>query len=326
MNFTNASSSHGIQLHHETVLRSIVFITVSSCLCLVTCSLTILLMVVIIRQKSLFSGAKMLILHQLVVELQMTVIHWPVHIIAYAVSQNDYYFSTTFCRHYLIAYMTTMTAGLWGLLILACHRLLAIASPYNFSHWDRLSINVVLIITPWFIGFFDYLYFYLGGDGGFGPMAPFGICTFLQRGVSFAIANTFSTYLPLGLAGLMYILLFLKAVAINRKRQIWNSSGSLSAELVQNFRRRIRLARLLFAMTVIHTLCFASIPLLQSFFMAAYKSDPMTQLWVRQFFCLGYLSTPVMFFALNKECWEGAKRIFLQQPPLTPTDTSVKKV
>ncbi|XP_055342056.1 uncharacterized protein LOC129590724 [Paramacrobiotus metropolitanus] len=283
-------------------------------------------MVVIIRQRSLFSGAKLLILHQLFVESQLTVIHWPVYILEFALSQHSYHFSTGFCQHYNMAYMTTMTAGLWGLPVLAGNRFLAVASPHNYSHWNRLSINVVLIMIPWFIGFFDHLHFYVGGDGGFGPTSPFGICSFQRPAISFAIANIFSTYLPLGLAGLMYILLFLKAVAINRKRQIWNSSGSLSAELVQNFRRRIRLARLLFAMTVVHTVCFASIPVLQSFFAAAYNRDPMTRVWVRQFFCLGYLSTPVMFFALNKECWEGAKRIFIKPPPSTTTVASADKV
>ncbi|XP_055340859.1 somatostatin receptor type 5-like [Paramacrobiotus metropolitanus] len=282
-NFSISNSTNTIELLYESAIRRNVFLIIASILCGITCILTTLLIIVFIRQRS--QGPKLLILHQLLTEAQLTMLHWPLYNLAFLLSQYGYYFPTVFCRYYLLLYMTNLTAGLWGLFILALNRLIAIGKPHFYERWNSPPVNIAMIAGCWLIGLCSYLYFFLGGEGGLAPVAPFGLCNFVQPGLRLVIANIFGSYLPLLLTTVIYIPLLCK-----RRQRVAEATTAVVGE---SQRKKQKLTRMLFGMAVVHVVCFSSVPVLNSFFPGFYSRDPMARVWMRQVFCLGYLSTPI---------------------------------
>ncbi|XP_055351846.1 uncharacterized protein LOC129598121 [Paramacrobiotus metropolitanus] len=127
------------------------------------------------------------------------------------------------------------------------------------------------------------------------------------------VCNVFGTYLPLILACVVYV-----PTLCRRRHRI---TTGISPVVTKSYRTKQRLTVMLFVLTLVHAICFASVPIMNSFFPELYIKDPMARLWWRQFLSLGYLSTPVLFFAVNRGFRKGITGIFLRKLRLNSVAT-----
>ncbi|XP_055331242.1 uncharacterized protein LOC129583471 [Paramacrobiotus metropolitanus] len=293
---------------YQTTGQFEAFFGVSTTVCTVTILFYLLLIMILARKTNLLSGSSFLIIHQLTMEIQIIGIHFPIYIggLHQAIYRKVRY-TDEFCRHYMYAFMITVTAVQWGFFSLALNRFVAIHSPHNYKKWIAKKVLCAMGAGSWIIGIACYMYFYLGNEGSFVALVPYGECDFGHAGGPvFGIMAVISTYLPLFLTGVLYITLFVKVYLIGRNRQVATDKTQKDDVRLKAFKKRVRLARLLFTTTIVHTICFATIPVMYTA-MPEKMQDQVIREWVRLAYFCAYVSTPVLYFTMNADAWNGLK-------------------
>ncbi|XP_055348010.1 uncharacterized protein LOC129595124 [Paramacrobiotus metropolitanus] len=288
-----------------------VFYGVNLFCCITACSLYILLVAVLIRQSGHFTGSRLLILHQLIIEILMVAIHWPIWIatVAEGQQQRGVVRSLSFCQHYFFFYIINLTAVHYGLLGMALNRFVAIVFPHHYRTLSSKHMVLILIVFSWAMGFFCDFYVYLGAEGGFFPHPPYGVCNFNHPGGMYALVTVFRTYLPLSLTGLLYLTLFTKITVVwYRQKKVIAERNQADDPKMRAFKRRALLARVLFVMTVIHCVSFNAVPFVMTVMPWLFASQ-LSRQWVRFIFFSGFLSPPLVFFAMNQDCRRGVRKL-----------------
>ncbi|XP_055335714.1 alpha-1A adrenergic receptor-like [Paramacrobiotus metropolitanus] len=271
--------------------------------------------------------SRILILHQLITESQITLFYWPVNYVLLPVLHPSFVTITDkFCHHFQYGFAVTLGATWYGLAVLALNRFVAVVWPFKYQYWITKPLIAIQMIIPWAMGIVVVIRFYLM-KGGFPFSAKSRICDIKTDDEAFQITSVFGLFLPLLLSCVFYVGLFI-GFRINRKRQtvglIPQASGSISdhksrttmhsnAVVVENFRkskRRLNLAKGLFVVSVIHLVGFASDPVFLAAVPEGQDRYPYVRQWILLLFYVGYLSTPVIITITNQDAKALARKIF----------------
>lgn len=129
-------------------------------------SLFSMLLSALLIQGQLKSGSGLLILHQVLAEGQMAIVHFFLFLLVTYKSQTSFYVNDSFCHHYYSSYMITVAACQYGIMILALNRFVALFFPSAYKSWTRTWVLGIMVASSWFYGIICHIYFYFGRAGG----------------------------------------------------------------------------------------------------------------------------------------------------------------
>ncbi|XP_055344109.1 uncharacterized protein LOC129592160 [Paramacrobiotus metropolitanus] len=305
-NGQNISSSSQFHPRNWSILQA--FCGVSGTLLVILAALSILTILTMLHRRSTLSGSRILLFHQITIETQMTLFYWPVNSLVLQFIYTKYSATANrFCQHFTYGFMITLTAIWWGLFFIALNRFIAVARPHSYARWITRPALAVQILVPWIIGIACMMYHYVGGDGGFLFVESTRACH-VPQGTGLNVASIFYSYLPLVLIWLLYITTFLVVWRNNRQRK---AQVTAHGEAVRSapVARRVTLAKMLFAVSVVHTVCFITIPILYSIMPDVPRRYPIVRQWTNLVTYIGYLSTPISVFIMNKDYQDSAKEL-----------------
>ncbi|XP_055354766.1 alpha-1A adrenergic receptor-like [Paramacrobiotus metropolitanus] len=289
----------------------VTYMTVSSFSCLFTIVVYLLLTTLTFWRRFYLTGSRFLLVHQFLAELLMVGVHWPLLLLQMLLARHGIFTSNKFCRHFFFFYVVNMMAALWGLCALSFNRFIAIVYPHLYARFTRRRFLLAQVVSFWILGIAIHLPFYVDGSG-FVAESPWTLCNFArQGGLMFDIAATLRVHLPLAVAGVMHVIVLCQVAA--SRRQIHRSAADAAASAPGSaaYRKRVMLAKMLFANWIVHCMCFATLPMLKSVLPLWVFRQMMTLPWLRDVFYAGYLSTPVLFYAMNKECREVVNSVLM---------------
>ncbi|XP_055355230.1 olfactory receptor 4K2-like [Paramacrobiotus metropolitanus] len=294
------------------------YLGVSSVACLTTVVLYLLLITMTFRRHRSSSGSHFLLCHQFLAEFLMVSVHWPLLLVQILLAHRRLFASDGFCRHYMFPYMISLTATLWGLFALSFNRFIAIIFPHAYPRFTRQRFLLAQLVACWLLGIFVHLPFYVDtGDNRFVAEPPLGLCNFAHQGEVFVIGSVLRVYLPLALTGVTHIIVLSRVAVTSLHRNGVDATAPAPAKVSVAYRKRVLLTKMLFANWIVHCLCFASVPFFLSVLPGWVFHEMLTLQWLRGVFFLGYLSTPVLFYAMNEELREAAKRLLMRKRPGT---------
>ncbi|XP_055340864.1 D(2) dopamine receptor A-like [Paramacrobiotus metropolitanus] len=237
--------------------------------------LFILLLLVIIRGRFYHTGCGALILHQVLVEMSMVVIHIPLNILNIH-SGHRGFFTPRDCAGIHFTFITTMMVTNWAQLALALNRFVATLYPHKYHLWVTKMALAAQVAIIWCVGLLLTAPQLFGVDGTYGLDQPWNNCAFLMRnaGPYTKIGGTMGVYLPTALLMALYLTIFIRLQCFSR-------------QVVQNNQNILGL---------LHTAIYE-------------KSVTGLQLWLRTVYLCGYIMTPVFFFSLNKDYQNGLLEI-----------------
>ncbi|XP_055335944.1 uncharacterized protein LOC129586646 [Paramacrobiotus metropolitanus] len=270
------------------------------------------------------TSSRILILHQVIIEMQITSFYWPVNVVLLPLIHLNYVTVTsTFCLHFYYGYVITLQASWYGLLMLAINRFVAVVRPFSYRHWITRPVITMQLIIPWCIGIALSLRNRIT-DGGFFFSEKTRTC-FVRTGPGFQISSIFGAYLPLALTCAMYIALFVGVSVNNRAQNVsiqpsgdsgTTATPSLRTAVASNNpgrikrnERRINSAKGLCALSVIHFVGFATSPIILSIIPDAQARYPVAWQWIMLAYYLGYLSTPIIIAFTNDDAPKIGRRV-----------------
>ncbi|XP_055354768.1 somatostatin receptor type 1-like [Paramacrobiotus metropolitanus] len=306
--FTNHSAVVHDNAHFAT------YVTVSSLACLFTIVVYLLLISLTFRRRFSLSGPRFLLAHQFLAEMLMVGVHWPLLLLQLLLARHGIFTSNTFCRHFYFFYEINMMAAIWGLCALSFNRFIAIVYPHLYPRFTRQRFLRAQILAFWILGIAVHLPFYLRTNG-FVAEPPWTLCNYARQGsLMFDLAATLRVHLPLALAGVMHVVVLWQVAASRRHANRTTADAAALPPASGAYRKRVQLAKMLFANWIVHCVCFSTLPMLKSVLPLWMLQQTMTLPWLRGLLYSGYLSTPVLFYAMNRECREAFNSVLMCKP------------
>ncbi|OQV16762.1 hypothetical protein BV898_09119 [Hypsibius exemplaris] len=266
--------------------------------------LLVLLLLTSFRRRELRSGARVLIIHLMVMQLLICSVLSPVQTIATYETLLAHHIRLD-CPPLQLLQIGTMYAENWASTLLAVNRYVAVVIPHHYQRMLTKQVLTLMITLPWLmgIGITAPLLFGIGGLFVWAPEA--GICYPRSTGGPYGtVLVAVGAYTPLVLIGVCYMTLFVRIGVGRRSNMIglaWTASGGVANVRTRKARRRqISMTNMLVVMFLWHCLCFLPSPILSTTFPQVFTGNFMLQLWVTKTLVIcGYAVSPVIFLAIS---------------------------
>ncbi|XP_055340555.1 trace amine-associated receptor 7a-like [Paramacrobiotus metropolitanus] len=277
-------------------------------LCGVLCN--ILVMYIILSQRKLRSGCGILIAHLLFINVTLCLVHMPI------LSISTYFYAPyvrlgkTFCNYTILFYYSSLYTVDWAACLISVNRYVAIFLPHHYRKCAGRYGVISMIVTGWIIAFSCNLVLFYGVGGAYQSTKPWGACGItVSDAVTYPTVTVICVTLPVCLEGVVYLSIF--AVVglrklINRRRV---SVADVNADVAHQhqFKKRFRVARMLFCSYVWYSICFLPAPIASSLYPVQYASLPLLQLFLRVLLVLGYATIPLIYLIMNNDYRSGLK-------------------
>lgn len=268
---------------------------------------------VIFFQDKLRSGSGLLIAHSLFLYGCMCAIHFPVFTLTlYGKRVWHWTITDHHCTYITSINMATAYTVNWCDACLALNRLLAVNVSDYYTWWSSRKVTVANLVLCWGFGIFLALLACFGIGGKY-ALLPVGACNLIPVGVGGVVVFAFGVYVPVGLVGLFYGILFLRVFCLKYRsiRRVSTATESVNKRVfafTRTMKRRINLAQMLFGSFLWYCLCLFPAPIMNSFFRSVYFSSPLIFLWLRLVFACGYAVSPVR--SRDMKLWTDGKFFF----------------
>ncbi|OQV12417.1 hypothetical protein BV898_13293 [Hypsibius exemplaris] len=261
----------------------------------------------------LLRGSCILIFHSMLIQLLICAVICPIlNISSYLTLINN----TTLVHCPTLIFFNTASdhTDNWAALFLAVNRFVAIVSPHHYDAWVSRKVLICMIIIPWLIGISDSLpvYFGIGGQTIIGPAG----CAFETDVDGFygTLWFVIGAYIPIGLMGIIYTILFVRIGTANRNRPnlaVPFEPNGQNARLSTTQKRQISIAKMLIGSFAWYCICFLPGPIIVSLFPGVYAVDQMLRLWISGLLGLcGFAGCPIIFLASSADYRTGVKGLF----------------
>ncbi|OQV22754.1 hypothetical protein BV898_03191 [Hypsibius exemplaris] len=285
--------------------------------------LLLLLLITSFRHRKLHTGAHILIIHVMLIQLLVCGIFYPIQNI------TTWRIMTTMepveikCRYLAFFQSVASHTHNWASLILAVNRYAALAMPHQYKRLLQVKALIAMTLLPWVVGVAGNLPVYFGRGGHF-KMGRLG-CSFRTDETAYStVWVTLGAYLPVCLMGVTYIALFLQlSLKRFRRRRI----TSISHENIHNSRRRRRssgwrvptrharqvgICKMLVASLLWYCLCFLPGPIVATGLPHLFAQYFMLRLWLISVMLCGYAASPMIFLALSSD-YRTATQLMLRR-------------
>ena len=223
----------------------------------------LLLLIIIISNKTLLSGSGILVFHLQLIHLTLCGVLLPISVLWKYLSMFGQIIQVD-CTAFSVLFMMVIKAENWCSLMLAINRLVAVSFPHYYKRFSSVKSISVMIVLCWLISFatnFPSYALRIISD----VSAPLQDCPQAFRS-SHTVQNLltgFGTYCPLMLIGIIYASVGLK-VTIHSGRKTEPTKAYPRPAAVENskIRRKIALFRLLFCSYLWFVLCYIPTPLI----------------------------------------------------------------
>ncbi|OWA52605.1 hypothetical protein BV898_17053 [Hypsibius exemplaris] len=251
-----------------------------------------ILFTVIIRSRTLRSGAGVLILHVIANCFITSAIHNPIHgILVYG---DNFWFARPrdICKyvHFLMGF--TQFANNWAEASLAVNRLVAVVFPFAYKAWSTRKVTGIMIIICWFISTACLIPYLFEVGGKFYSTAQ-GQCTIEISDKLGGILTIIAVYLPYGIVGLISVLvvsvMYVRALR-GRSQDRTPLPGTRQAVI---YRKRLIVTKMLLVSFLFDVMCTVPNPIILASFPTLYASSPLLRLWLRSCLALQFPVTPV---------------------------------
>ncbi|OQV17404.1 hypothetical protein BV898_08507 [Hypsibius exemplaris] len=338
-NLTNSNGSSGSAINSSTSVsafelpsRTYVngWLALSTVCTLMGSGCLLLLMATSFRRTRLHSGANVLVINLMVMELFICGISTPIQLITTYAGLTRGHIHID-CHLWMYCQISLVWAENWAATVLAVNRLFALALPHQYKALTSKPGLVTMVILPWLIGLGGNLPTFFGIGGNFIlRLTPFETCTLginpSGTSAGYGVAwVTLGTFLPMALIGGIYIFLgggwIVRHVLLNRKKNhvFPGQNGQAKPTGTPNKARQIALAKMLVGSYIWHCLCFLPPPILiSSFPWLAMRHPLLVQLWLNKTVNIcGYMISPFIFLALSTDYQTGLKDLIRIRPHRT---------
>ncbi|OWA52612.1 hypothetical protein BV898_17060 [Hypsibius exemplaris] len=261
-----------------------------------------LLFLVIIRSRTLRSGAGVLILHVITNCFITCAIHNPIHgILIYG---DNVWFARprNICKYVHFLLGLTQFANNWAEASLAVNRLVAIVFPFAYKAWSTRKVTLGMIVMCWLIAIACYMPYVLEVSGKF-IVTKEGQCTVQVVGSVGVFLTFLAVYGPYGLVGLIiavvFLFMYLRVCCLSQR-----PSGIVNPQQARQdviYRRRLSVTKMLFISFLFDVMCMMPQAIFLTSFPRIYMEGPLLRLWLRTCLALQYPVTPVILFVCNDD-------------------------
>ncbi|OWA52607.1 hypothetical protein BV898_17055 [Hypsibius exemplaris] len=258
------------------------------------------LFLVIIRSRTLRSGAGVLILHGIVNCFITCAVHNP--IVGVLIYGDNFWFARPrdICKYVHFLLGLTQFANNWAEASLAVNRLIAVIFPFAYKTWSTRKVTGMMIIICWAISAACLIPYLFEAGGKFGPTDQ-GQCVVQMLSKLGSIPTVIAIYLPYGIVGLIAVAVF--AFLTVRTVRGGRVDGPLRPGSPQSvsYRRRLAVTKMLLISFLFDMTCSVTQPMVQAAFPAFYAASPLLRLWLRLWLAVQFPATPVILLAYSKE-------------------------
>ncbi|GAU96044.1 hypothetical protein RvY_07546 [Ramazzottius varieornatus] len=255
---------------------------------------------------NLRTGSGVLIGHLAMIETFMCLVHIPIYMAGVLVHSQSLFT----CRFTQFFYSLTNTAGYWNILFLAVNRFVAVLYPLHYHTFVRRRFPAIFILSMWVMGVLFTIPMELDVNGGIGINQLWGGCSVsefkLGRFDYRFVQSTLKTYVPLALAGLLYVVLLITSrMKSSRSVTVENHGASRSHH------HKLAMSKMLFVSAIFYSLSFFAYPILaKSMPVEMFLAHPMLQHWMVTVSVSGYAVHPV-FLMFNSTIHRNGVRKLL---------------
>ena len=254
----------------------------------------LLLMVSIASQNQLRRGSGVLIVHLLAVECCMVTVHYPITNTATFIAQ--YYQDPTLLRSINCAlvqfFMTTFQhVGNWSSFFLSINRFVAVLFPLSYSKMASKFVIVGMVVASWAISLACNVPLLLGVGGQIGRTLT-GDCGLLKTSpLDYIFRSSFAYYIPLFTMILLYFTLFIRSTCLKWPSRV--AVRNLTTTEIMRRKRRLDVAKMLFASSVFYCCCYFPAPIMVQFFPLYTFAHRSAFIYIRLLVVCGYACAPV---------------------------------
>lgn len=299
MNNTSSTASLPLWVSYATELRvwftTMIFLSVFGTL------FNLLLVVVVLSSRKLRTGSGVLIAYvHIVLTLQCSVNMPLLFAPVYQALLTNRTATDAYCRDTFPFQWAMSQVVSWSDMMIAINRMVAICFPYSYPKWTEKKALIIMMIIPWCSGVTTIGCLRLGIGGVFRSVPPWGACGAIMYPVMAQLNAIFSTAIPVGGSGVIYIVIFV--VMAGRWLSLSRKSGNRLAPLQvspaarqerKTVARRNKSAKILFVVYIWYGTCLSPTPIAASLYPVVYNSLPILQLLFRALLLLGYATMPV---------------------------------
>ncbi|XP_055346104.1 green-sensitive opsin-1-like [Paramacrobiotus metropolitanus] len=303
----NDSAATNVSLPTNSVFRvtsnATIWLAVYALICGFGIILNCFLLVVILTQRKLQTGSGWLIAHKQILDVILCAIIFPIMISPVINLYVNIEGLTVNCVWAQFVQLTLMQVGYWTAFFLGVNRLFALLLPHKYSVIAAKPSLVGCIAFSWFIVLVCDIptLFNIGMKFGVtvnscGILGPTDNFTYI-------VMTAFGQYIPVVLSGVIYITIFL-TIRIKMSSRV-GAAGQRS----DVSRRRVVIAKLLFASYIWNTVCSQlPIALIQLVPRSA-GNRALLSLWLRTIHALEYAANPMFFLLLSDDYQQGSKQL-----------------
>ncbi|XP_055330393.1 melatonin receptor type 1B-A-like [Paramacrobiotus metropolitanus] len=261
------------------------------------------LLIVIYRNDNLRHGCGILIIHYLIAR---TVSCTFVSVFNGILQQTA--LPPVYCKVQMYCQFFLRYAADWIESLVAVNRMMALSMPH---HYRRMATEKVTNISALAMWVFSALWA-LPGSFDLGVQYvrnPYGTCVFDQRGNFGRMLFFIGFYLPLLIGAVCYGVIYVQLIW--RKMAGTSITGGITRTLHQ---RRVRMANTMFAAFVWTVVCYLPLPVVAVAAPTSTFKYPLMPMWLSFVLFFGYMTTPIVFCAMNAEYRQGVIQMYTRSP------------
>ncbi|XP_055329917.1 octopamine receptor beta-2R-like [Paramacrobiotus metropolitanus] len=270
---------------------------------IVSALLSISLILSILLRRHVLAGSQCLVVHLLFIELLVG--GGVVPALALSTAVPSLRPSSASCALFYLAVSWIVQAEHWSALCLSINRLTAILLPHHYPAWTSRPAIFIMTTLSWLIPLTTTLPQMLGVVGRFDALPPWQSC-----GVVMAVGPqrptqvfllALGSYFPMAGTFANYLVIFLTLQMWRVRRQTDGKEGGRSARVLEKSRKRLRMAKMLFASSLWFMICYLPFTITLVYFSRLYVAMPAMHLWMRMLYYAGLTGSPVIFLLLSRD-------------------------
>lgn len=262
--------------------------------CFIGGTSSFILMLVILRKKSLRDGAGKLIANHLAVMAMSSYISFPASaVMVYGSQILNWNVPLIACKFDRLFFMTTDQILNWIDTAIALNRITALVYPHYYSRMTSNRMTWCILALCWLIGLSVAVPGCFGFAGGY-QKNSLGACSYAAAGRIGDTLQALGTWIPLCWTGAAYIFLCIW-LNCQGKKPIASESVTKRTKGTTD-RARMAVTKLSFTLFFVNTVCYAPVPVMVTGIPKIFFRSAELQLASRLFFPIGYLVVPVRLF------------------------------
>ncbi|OWA50704.1 hypothetical protein BV898_15213 [Hypsibius exemplaris] len=263
--------------------------------------------------RSKHSGSRVLILHQICLDFLQVCAEPAVDIFTtyYLPAVRLRPFSPTECGLIRVPFMWLECASHWSSCVTAINRFVAVCFPMRYKQFCSPNCVTILMALPWLIGGLLSIPYLDHFSGNFSAEPKWFRCSFTDP-TRFSVSAFlyFGFIMPMLMVTVLYTVTCLK-MTLGQPRTRYGDvrvPENPDQGAVRRLRKRFKIAKLLFVSAVCYYVLYLMNPVLTWLAPQLLNSLPLSRMWLRQLYNVGFFVTPLVFFTMNP-----MYRTYLQQ-------------